>query len=182
MKKIVLLSLLILPAVLLASSGHGGEESRYFLQTGRESDFWPRLVNFTIFASLLYYLLANPVKNFFKGRSEDISSQLKEIEEKLKAAKDIEKDAQTNLENSVNRAEIILADAQKEANILTKKIADANENELVTMQKQFDEKITLEEKKAVRATIDEILNENISNDDILVDETKVVEIIDKKVA
>ncbi|RLA78484.1 MAG: F0F1 ATP synthase subunit B, partial [Epsilonproteobacteria bacterium] len=70
MKKIVLLSLLVLPAVLLASSGNGGEETRYFLQTGRETDFWPRLVNFTIFASLLYYLLANPIKNFFKDRSE----------------------------------------------------------------------------------------------------------------
>jgi len=182
MKKIVLLSLLVLPAVVLASSGHGGEESRYFLQTGRENDFWPRLVNFTIFASLLYYLLANPVKNFFKGRSEDISSQLREIEEKLKAAKDIERDAQANLENSVEKAETILADAKKEAEILTKKIADANENELIVMQKQFDEKITLEEKKAVRATIDEILNDNIDNDDILVDEAKVVEIIDKKVA
>ena len=181
MKKIVLLSLLVLPAVLLPSSGNG-EETRYFLQTGRETDFWPRLFNFIIFASLLYYLLANPIKDFFKGRSEDISSQLKEIEEKLKAAKDLEKEAQTNLDDSINRAETILADANKEAEILRKNIAEANENELVVMQKQFDEKTTLEEKKAVKATIDEILNANIGNDDILVDETKVIDIIDKKVA
>ena len=36
MKKIALLSLILIPAVVLASSGHGSEESRYFLQTGRE--------------------------------------------------------------------------------------------------------------------------------------------------
>ncbi len=72
MKKIVLLSLLMVPALLLA--GHAdAESSRYFVQTGRETDFWPRVVNFTIFAALLYYLIANPIKSFFKGRSEGIS-------------------------------------------------------------------------------------------------------------
>jgi len=39
MKKIIVLSLLVIPAILLASGGHGGEESRYLLQTGRENDF-----------------------------------------------------------------------------------------------------------------------------------------------
>jgi len=49
MKRIVLLALVIVPAILLANEGHS-EESRYFLQTGRETDFWPRVINFTIFA------------------------------------------------------------------------------------------------------------------------------------
>ena len=92
MKKIVLLSLLIVPAVLLASGGDA-ESSRYFAQTGRETDFLPRAVNFIIFASLLYYLIANPIKNFFKGRTEGIAAQLNEIETKLQAAKDEKKEA-----------------------------------------------------------------------------------------
>jgi len=49
MKKIVLLSLLIVPAILLASGAPEGEVTRYFEQTGRESDYWQRVVNFTIF-------------------------------------------------------------------------------------------------------------------------------------
>ena len=182
MKKIVLLSLLVLPALLLANTGHGGEETRYFLQTGRENDFWPRVVNFTIFASILYYLAANPIKNFFKGRREDISSQLKEIEAKLKAAKDAEKDAQTRLDESSKQAALILEDAHKEAAILSGKIAEANVNELALMEKQLEEKMTLEERKSVREAIDKLLTENISNDDIPVDETKVIDIITKKVA
>jgi F-type H+-transporting ATPase subunit b len=182
MKKVLLLSLLVLPAVLLAS-GHGGEEaSRYLAQTGRESDFWPRVVNFTIFAALLWYLLASPIKEFFVGRSEGISSQLKEIEEKLQAAKEEKKEAQARLEESLKKAEEIIEDAKKEAVILAKKIAEANAQELEVMEKQFAEKIALEERNATREAIDEVLSENITTDDIMLDEAKVVDIISKKVA
>jgi F-type H+-transporting ATPase subunit b len=182
MKKVLLLSLLVLPAVLLAS-GHGGEEaSRYLAQTGRESDFWPRVVNFTIFAALLWYLLASPIKEFFVGRSQGIASQLKEIEEKLQAAKEEKKEAQARLDESIKKAEQIIEDAKKEAVILAQKIAEANAQELEVMEKQYEEKIALEERKATREAIDEVLSENITTDDIMLDEAKVVDIISKKVA
>jgi len=182
MKKIILLSLLVVPAILLASGHAEGETSRYFMQTGRESDFWPRVVNFTIFAALLYYLVANPIKEFFKGRSAGIASQLNEIEEKLQAAKNEKKEAQARLDASEKKAEEILADAKAEAVILAEKIATANQNELALLEKQLEEKMTFEERKSAREAIDEVLSENITTDDINLDETKVVDIISKKVA
>ena len=182
MKKIILLSLLVVPALLLASSGHGEETSRYLELTGRANDFWPRVVNFIIFASLLYYLLANPIKNFFKERREGIASQLKEIEAKLKAAKDDERDAQARLDESIKKAKLIVEDAKKEAALIAQKIAEANENDLQLMEKLLEEKMTLDERRSAREAIDEILSENISNGDIMVDEAKVVDIISKKVA
>jgi F-type H+-transporting ATPase subunit b len=181
MKKIVLLSLLMVPAILLASGGDA-ESSRYFAQTGRETDFLPRAVNFIIFAALLYYLLANPIKNFFKGRSEGIAAQLNEIEKKLQAAKDEKKEAQNRLDESENRAEEIIADAKAEAVILAEKIAIANQNDLTLLDKQLEEKMSLEERKSAREAIDEILSDNITADDIMLDEAKVVEMISKKVA
>ena len=181
MKKIVLLSLLMVPAILLASGGDA-ESSRYFAQTGRETDFLPRAVNFIIFASLLYYLLANPIKNFFKGRSEGIAAQLNEIEKKLQAAKDVKKEAQNRLDESEKRAEEILIDAKAEAVLLAEKIATGNQNDLALLDKQLEEKMSLEERKSAREAIDEILSDNITNDDIMLDEAKVVEIISKKVA
>ncbi len=182
MKKLALLSLLMIPAILLASGHADGETSRYFAQTGRENDFWQRVVNFTIFASVLYYLIASPIKNFFVGRKEGIAGQLKEIENKLQAAKDEKKEAQAHLDESSKKADQIIADAKKEATLLAQKIAEANENELVLMDKQFAERMTSEERKAAREAIDEILNENITNDDIMINESKVVDIISKKVA
>jgi len=181
MKKLALLSLLMVPAILLASGGDA-EATRYFAQTGRETDFWPRVVNFTIFVSLLYYLIASPIKNFFVGRKEGIAGQLREIEDKLQAAKDEKKEAQTRLDESGKKAEQIIADAKKEATLLAQKIAEANESELVLMEKQVVEKMTLEERRSAREAIDEILSENITNDDIMIDEAKVVDIISKKVA
>lgn len=181
MKKIILLSLLVVPAILLASGGDA-ESSRYFAQTGRESDFWPRVFNFTIFAALLYYLLANPVKDFFKGRSADIAKQLNEIEEKLQAAKDEKKDAQSRLEASEKKADEIIVDAKAEAVIMAEKIAAANKNDLIVIEKQLEEKMNLEERKSAREVIDEILSGNISTDDINLDEKKVIDIISKKVA
>ncbi len=182
MKKLALLSLLMVPAMLLASGHADGEATRYFAQTGRETDFWPRVVNFTIFASLLYYLIASPIKNFFVGRKEGIAGQLKEIEDKLQAAKDEKKEAQTRLDESGKKAEQIIADAKKEATLLAQKITEANESELILMEKQLAEKMTLEERRSAREAIDEILSENITNDDIMIDESKVVDIISKKVA
>ena len=181
MRKLALYALFLVPAVVLASSGNAGE-SHYFQITGRETDFVPRLVNFIIFAGLLYYLLANPIKNFFKNRQAGIESQLKEIEEKLQAAKNEKKEAEERLEEAEARALQIIEDAKKEAVVLAEGIARANETELKAMEKQFEEKLTLEEKKSAREVIDEVLGESITNDDIMLGESKVVEIVKKKVA
>ena len=181
MKKLVLLSLLVVPAILLASGHADGETTRYFAQTGRESDFFPRIINFTIFAALLYYLLANPVKDFFKGRREGIAAQLKEIEEKLQAAKAEKKEAQARLSESEKKADQIIVDAKKEAVLLANKISEVNANDLQQMEKQFNEKMSFEERRSAREAIDEILSENITNDDIMINENKVVEIISNKV-
>lgn len=182
MKKIILLSLLIVPAALLASSGHDSEVSRYFIQTGRESDFWPRVINFTIWIALLYYLIANPIKNYFLGRSEGIAAQLNEIEVKLQSAKNEQKEAQSRLDESYKKVAQIIDDAKNEAIILAQKISESNENELALMEKQLEEKMIMEERKSARETIDSVLSENITNDDIIIDASKVVDIISKKVA
>ncbi len=181
MKKIILLSLLILPATLLASATDA-EVTRYFLQTGRETDFNPRVFNFIIWVSLLYYLLANPVKDYFTGRSKGIEGQLNEIEVKLQAAKDEKKLAQSHLDESKTKASQILENAKNDAIFLAKKISEANENELNVMKKQLEDKMLLEEKKSVREAIDTVLSENITNDDIMLYSNKVVDIISKKVA
>jgi len=181
MKKLVILSLFLIPAILLA--GHGdAESSRYFAQTGRETDFWPRIVNFSIFAALLYYLLANPIKDFFKNRSHLISTQLKEIEQKLQEAKNEKKEAQARLNESEKKADQIIADAKKEAELLSQKIAEANKNDLELLKKQNQERMLFEERRSAKEAIDEILSNNISNDDIMINDEKVVDILSKKVA
>ena len=181
MKRIVWLTVWLVPLALLASSEHG-EASRYLAQTGRESDYWPRVINFLIFAGLLYYLLAQPIKNFFTSRSQAIADKLKEIEAKLKAAKEEKQEAQSRYEESVKKAEEIVSDAKNEAKLLAQKIAEQSMQELEALQKQYEEKMELESRKAYREAIDEVLRDNLTSDDILLDESKVIDLITKRAA
>ncbi|MBN2768755.1 MAG: F0F1 ATP synthase subunit B [Campylobacterales bacterium] len=172
---------LLLPMVLLASGTEHGE-SGYYRMTGREDDFWPRVFNFTIFASILFYLLKNVIGNFFKDRKAGISKQLTEIEERLQAAKEAKKEADAKLKESQKKAKEIVADAKKEAILLSDNIMNQNLLDLEYLEKQFIEKQSLESRKKSKETIGEILNENITADDIQIDEKKVIDIIKGKVA
>lgn len=180
--KLLFLSLLLLPALLLAS-GHaeGGETTKYFALTGRETDILPRMFNFVIFAGLLYYLIADKLKAFLVGRQEGIANQLKEIENKLELAKKEEKNAQALVKDSESKAKTIIADAKNEAVLLGEKIMQANAQDIIILDKQMQEKKNLETKKSVKDTIQSILNENIGIDNIELSNKSVVSIIDRKV-
>ena len=175
-KNIALVATVLVPSLVLASGAEHHDVTMF------NSDFFYRVFNFTIFAGLLYYLIAGPIKAFFVGRSEGIANQLQEIEEKLQASKDAQKAAEANLVKAESKAKEIVADAGNEAKILTANIADKNSTALSMLEKQAEEKQALESKKATRETIDNLLNNGLENDDIAVDESKVVSLISKKVA
>jgi F-type H+-transporting ATPase subunit b len=180
--KLVILSLLVVPALLLAS-GHsdGGEATKYFALTGRQTDILPRSVNFLIFAGLLYYLIADKLKAFLVGRQEGIANQLKEIENKLELAKKEERNAQALVKESEVKAKTIVADAKNEAVMLGEKIMQANVQDIAILDKQMQEKMDLEAKKSIKDTIASILNKNIGTDDVELSNKSVVSIIDRKV-
>jgi F-type H+-transporting ATPase subunit b len=180
-KKLLYIVLLMLPAVLMASGGEH-ETSRYFAQTGRHSDFIPRIFNFLVFAGLIYYLVASPIKDFFRGRREGIAEQLNEIESKLQEAKEAQKNAEQALVESEAKAKEIIADSKKEAALLAERLAESRAKDLELLEKLYEEHIEHDERRMVKETINAVLNENITSDDIPLSEKQVVEIIAKKVA
>jgi len=175
-KNIALVATVLVPSLVLASGAEHHDITMF------NSDFFYRVFNFAIFAGLLYYLAANPIKAFFTGRTEGIANQLKEIEEKLEASKQNRLAAEENLVTAEEKAKEIVADARNEAKMLSANIAEKNENALALLEKQAEEKKVLERKKATRNTIDRLLNDGFDNSDITVDEAKVVSLISKKVA
>lgn len=181
MKKLLYVALLIVPAVLMASGGEH-ETSRYFVQTGRHSDFGPRIFNFAVFFGLIYYLVASPIKDFFRGRKEGIAAQLNEIESKLQEAKDLQKSAEQALAESETKAKEIIDDGKKEATLLSKRMEDSRAKDLELLEKLHEERMEHDERRMVKETISSVLNENITGDDIPLSEKQVVEIIAKKVA
>jgi F-type H+-transporting ATPase subunit b len=175
-KNIALIATVLVPSLVLASGAEHHDVTMF------NSDFFYRVLNFSIFAGIIYYLAASPIKEFFVGRSEGIANQLKEIEEKLAASKNERKVAEENVAKAEEKAKEIVADAANEAKILSANIAEKNETALTMMEKQALDKQALESKKATRATIYNLLNDGFGNDDIAVDEAKVVSLISKKVA
>jgi len=183
-KRVLTVSFLVaLPVLALATGDHetAGEASKYFAMTGREHDLLPRIFNFLIFVGILYYLIANPIKTFFANRSNDIAKKLSEIEDRMKLAEKDKKDAVAKLKDSEKKAKSIVADAKKEALVLSEKIMTLNSDDLEYLSRQFEEKTAMEARKATKNTIDLVLSENITSSDIAVDESQVISIIAKKV-
>lgn len=175
-KNIALVATVLIPSLVLASGAEHHDITMF------NSDFFYRVFNFAIFAGLLYYLIANPIKAFFTGRTERIANQLREIEEKLEASKQDRLNAEENLVKAEAKFKEIVADATNEAKMLSTNIAEKNEYALSLLEKQAEDKKALEHKKATRETIDNLLNDGFENSDIAVDEAKVVSLISKKVA
>jgi len=176
-KNIALIAtVLLVPSLVLASGAEHHDVSMF------NSDFFYRVLNFSVFMGILYYLAANPIKEFFVGRSAGIANQLEEIEAKLQASENERLTAEENVLKAEAKAKSILSDAEHEAKLLSENIVEKNEVTLTLLEKQAVEKQALSSKKATQSTIDALLNDGITNDDIAVDEAKVVSLVSGKVA
>jgi len=181
-KYLKLLALLAIPALLLANSGENKMAEQYLELTGRATDIGPRVFNFALLAMLLYYLLADPFKNFLKERSESIASELAEIEKRRQESKNAKIKAEEELENAKSKAVEIVEDAKAEITVIKEKIAKQTEQELAILDKVANEKMEIEKRKVVKDATLSVLDENISSDDIPLDAAKIVDIVTREVA
>jgi len=175
---------LAIPALLFAGGEHttSAMAEQYLKLTGRSTDFVPRLFNFVLLAVLLVYLLAKPIKEFLNNRSKQIADTLAEIEQKRQAAKDAKIAAEQELENAKAKVGEIIEDSKKEAELLKEKIKKATEQEIVTLEKSCNDMCEIERRKTIREVTTNILDENISSDDIPLDAQKIVNVVTKEVA
>ncbi len=171
MKKIIALTLLA-TAVLSASAGgeHGG------------TDIVPRTVNFLIFAGIIWYLLATPVRNFFAGRAEEISLRLESVQEKLRASKELKESAEAAVEEAKAFAAELQSTIEKEKEILRKQIEEQCAAEQTVLEKQMQDKQALAERQMVRRVVESVMAEIAAETSAALDKEKMAEIIMKKVA
>jgi len=172
-RKTLIVAALFLPAVAFAS----GHEA-----AGGQTDFIPRLVNFIIFVAILYYFVADLIKNFFTGRSAEIASKLDEVQNRLKATKKEKEDAEAAYKAALATAEEIIESAKNESQLLAKKMDEQPRAELENLEKLQEEKMAVEKRQMVRKTVAEVLSELYKGDAISMDEKKFVNLIVKKVA
>jgi len=150
--------------------------------SGEGTDILPRAVNFVIFASILYYLLAEHIKGFFKGRIEGIANQLDSIQKKVKESLEAKQKAQQKVEEAKANAKSLIETSKKEAELLAQKIESEIHEEIGSLEKSFEEKIEIERRKMVRSVVTNVLDEVFDKDAISLDKDELVNIVMKKVA
>jgi F-type H+-transporting ATPase subunit b len=168
--KLKFILLLLAPGLLLASGGGG------------ETDIVPRAINFIIFASIMYYLLADHAKDFYKNRIAGIADRLDSIQVKVKESVQAKESAQAKVEEAKANAKSLIETSKREAQLLSEKVVSDMQNELQNLEKGFKEKTQIEKRRMARDVVSTVLDEMFAKGSISIDEEELVKIVMKKVA
>ena len=171
MSKIVF-TLLVLSGMLFASE-HAAEAS---------TDIVQRTVNFLIFAGIIYYILAEPIKNYFGGRSQGIAIELEKVQEKLKESKLAKETAQQKVVEAEKFAESLIESTKKENKLLNAKIMQQCDLDLENVVKQNSILMQFEQRKMTSEMVEEVMKDILNENNLMLDDKAMSEIITKKVA
>lgn len=178
----LLLSLIALSAFAYASTHGVGALGDANVDIDHSTDIVQRTVNFLLFAGVLYYLLAEPVKNFFSGRSQDIADELEKVQEKLRESKREKEKANLKVEEAEAFAKELMISSKKENELISDKMMKQCESDLEVMGKQNQALMELDKRNMVREVVTEVMEEVLSKDNASLGKDEMAQIIMKKVA
>ena len=144
-------------------------------------DIVPRTINFIVFAAILYYFIANPIKNAYKGRIAGIAARLDNIEQKLKDSKAKKDDALRRVEEAKANAASLVETARKEAVLISEHIKEETRQEVANLEKSFQDQKEFEKRRMVKSVVGEILNEIFASDSVKMDQSELINIMLKRV-
>lgn len=170
MSRILVLMLMISTFAFASDAEHTG------------SDIIQRTVNFALFAGLIWYLVAEPVKNYFTSRSQAIADELKKVQDKLNESIALRKEALVKISDAEKFAAELVITSKKENKIISDNILVQNESDLENLLKQYNTSIDFEQRKMVRKVVEEVLNIVLSQSSDSFDKEAMANVILKKVA
>ncbi|TEY03119.1 F0F1 ATP synthase subunit B [Campylobacter sp. US33a] len=145
-------------------------------------DIIPRTVNFFLFAAILYYFIATPLKNFYKNRIAGIAMKLEEIQKKLLESKNKKLEMLKKLEDFKKDSMESIVLAKKEAEILANKVREETKDELIMLEKHFEEQKDYEFRKMEKEVINKILIKLFDDKEVQLSQKNILEIMLKKVS
>jgi len=170
MSRIIVLMLMISTIALASDVEHAGTDIVY------------RTVNFLLFFGLVWYLVAEPIKNFFAGRSQGIADEMQKVQDKLKESVDLKKAAQSKITDAEKFAEDLVVASKKENKILNDNIMSQCEVDLENLSRQQNTAMDFEQRKMVRSVVEDTLDEVLSQSSDGFDKEAMANVILKKVA
>ena len=170
MSRILVLMLSISTIALASDAGNGG------------TDIVQRTVNFLLFAGLIWYLIAEPVKNYFASRSQSIADDLKKVQDKLNETIALKKDALAKISEAEKFAEDLAISSKKENKIINDNMMVQCDAELETLTKQQASSSEFAQRKMVRNVVEDIIDEVLAQSSDSFDKEAMANVILKKVA
>ena len=146
------------------------------------TDIVQRTVNFLLFAGLIWYLVAEPAKNYFASRSQEIEDEMQKIQDKLKETIALKKDAQSKIVDAEKFAADLLVSSKKENKILNDNIMSQCDVDLDLLGKQQVNLMDFEQRKMVRSVVEVTLDEVLTQASDSFDKEAMANVILKKVA
>ena len=168
----ILITVLMLSAYLFGSdTAHEGS-----------TDIVQRTVNFLIFAGIIYYLLAEPLKNYFSGRSAGIASELEKVQERVRESKRLKEAAEHKIDDANRFASEVSETTKKECKLLSEKILAQVEVDIEIAQKHNNDLMDLEKRKMVRDVVGDVMGDVMRASDAAMSKDAMTDILKKKVA
>ncbi|MDD2949752.1 MAG: F0F1 ATP synthase subunit B [Sulfuricurvum sp.] len=146
------------------------------------TDIVQRTINFLIFAGILFYVLAEPLKNYFSGRSSGIADELEKVQERLRESKRLKEAAEHKVEEAERFASELAESSKKENKILSDKILAQCEQDLEVIAKQNSALMELDKRKMVREVVSELMGDVMNRSNEALGKEAMTEILKKKVA
>lgn len=171
MSKILLL-ITMLSTYALAS---GGAE-------GGATDIVQRTANFLLFAGLVWYLVAAPMKDYFAARSKSIADELQKVQDKLNESVTLKKDALAKISDAEKFAQELAVISKKENKIINDNIMQGCDLDLENLVKHNASSMEFEQRRMVRSVVEDVLNKVLSQTSDDFDKEAMANVILKKVA
>lgn len=170
MSRILVLLLMMSTFALASETSHG------------ETDIVQRTVNFLLFAGLIWYLVGEPVKNYFVSRSQAIANELKKVQERLNESTILKKEALAKISDAEKFAEDLAVSSKKENKIINEKIISQCELDLEIMSKQAISLRNFAQRNMIQDVVEDVLKETLAQSSSDFDKEAIVNVILKKVA
>lgn len=147
-----------------------------------ETDILWRTINFAIFIAILYYLLANPIKNYFTGRSKSISDDLERVQERLRESKRLKELAKQKVDEAKVFASELMESSKKENKIIFDRIIAQGDADIDVISKQHSSLMDLEQRQMVRDVVSSVMGNVTKNATDAMGKDAMADILKKKVA
>lgn len=146
-----------------------------------DTDIFERSINFVIFATLLWYLVAGRVRDMLYARQKQISDTLSEAQERIRQLHARREDASMRLKEAKIQAQEIVANANKEAILVVSHIDEKYKEQVEYLMKSNEDAMNFESRKVYNEVIREALHE-LFKDGVSLSNKDYIDLIERKVS